>query len=416
MKNILMLFFIFFSWITLSSAETAPISVRLNDDTAWIGQKVSFFIELRAMGSFSGSARFDLPQVPGTIIIKVGAPVVSSEEIDGQSWFVQSHEFALFSQQAGTLKIPEFSVRFASRAGFSGPANDVQTTFPGMKVEIQRPPGSEKSSFLVTTQSLEINEIWKPTPGPVEAGAIFTRKIAQRASELSGMALAPPSTDVPDGISVYVKNDEIADKTERGDFLGQRIDTITYRMTKAGNFTLPDVVYSWWNPITRKIEKFILPAVRFEVSPAPGSKTATRQGKMLYVWVLLALTLLSFALWQKTFIVEWLRQHWRELNPPDKILAENFLQACAQNNSASAVTFWISWRNTQGELFKPEPELQSAVFTLLRHRFGPEPSGFWQGDLLALAFTNHLNMEKEKGSEKKGKVLPELNRKNFHPA
>jgi hypothetical protein len=107
--------------ISTAQAEVAPVAVRAPDAKAWVGQRVPFYVELRATGSFAGVANFDLPQLPGTIIMKIGNPVVSSQEIEGQSWFVQTHEFALFSQKPGRLDMPAFAVRFSSRDGFTGP-------------------------------------------------------------------------------------------------------------------------------------------------------------------------------------------------------------------------------------------------------------------------------------------------------
>jgi len=109
-----------------------------------------FYVELRAPGSFAGTAGFDLPQLPGTLLMKIGNPVVGSQEIEGESWFVQTHEFALFSQRPGTLEVPPFSVRFASREGFTGPAKEMQAKAPSWKVDIRRPPGSDKIGFLIT--------------------------------------------------------------------------------------------------------------------------------------------------------------------------------------------------------------------------------------------------------------------------
>jgi hypothetical protein len=95
--------------------------------------EVPFFVELRAGGSFTGTASFDLPQLPGALLMKIGAPVVSSQNFEGRSWFVQTHEFALFSQKPGTLEVPAFKVRFASREGFTGPAADIEAQSPGWR-------------------------------------------------------------------------------------------------------------------------------------------------------------------------------------------------------------------------------------------------------------------------------------------
>ena len=163
------------------TAAVSPLAVDLPETAAWIGQRVPFTIELRARGSFSGSASFDLPQVPGTLIVKIGNPVVGSKQLDGENWVVQSHEFALFSQQVGTLEIASFPVRFERREGFTGAAEAVQAETPVLKFQIERPPGSEDINFLVTTDSLELSESWEPEPGPARVGTVFKRSIVQRA-------------------------------------------------------------------------------------------------------------------------------------------------------------------------------------------------------------------------------------------
>lgn len=402
------LLFALFAFVSVSVAGTPPVSVRLPEERAWVGQHLSFFVELRAAGSFSGAASFDLPQLPGIIIIKIGAPVVSSKEIDGQSWFTQEHEFALFSQKAEILEVPRFPIRFASRSGFTGPASDVNAEFPGMNVTIERPPGSENIDFLVTTESLDIAETWTPTPGPVEAGAIFKRTITQRAAQLSGMALAPASARAPDGINVYLEDPIIKDTTERGDFTGERIETITYQMIKAGSFTLPELTYVWWNPKTEKMEKHQLPPVTFTVTGAPSVAPAQQSIKS-YAWLVLPVAVLLFMVWQRAAIVGWVRRRWIDINPADRVLAKKLLRACRHNNITAASDAWLAWRNTQAPLFQPGTELQLAVMALQQCRFGPGPEDSWNGQHLALVFANHLKAVKENTSDRRISVLPRLN-------
>ena len=220
------------------SAEVAPVTAFAPDAKAWVGQRLPFYIELRAPGSFAGTASFDLPQLPRTLLLKIGEPVVSSQQLEGETWFVQTHEFALFSQEPGTLKVPAISVRFSRRKGFTGPASDVKAKTPSITVDIQRPPGSGKHGFLVTTGSFDVTERWDPKPGPANVGVIFKRTIVQRAQQLPGMALAPAPTNSPDGIRAYPGVAVTNDKLARGEFLGERRETITY------------LVREHWNPNT----------------------------------------------------------------------------------------------------------------------------------------------------------------------
>lgn len=96
-------------------AEIAPLTAYAPEAKAWGGQHLPFFVELRARGTFAGTASFDVPQLLRTLLMKIGDPVVGTRELEGESWFVQKHEFVLFSQEPGMLEVPAISVRYTGR-------------------------------------------------------------------------------------------------------------------------------------------------------------------------------------------------------------------------------------------------------------------------------------------------------------
>ena len=413
MKAALWLFIGFLTFSSAVRADVAPVAVRTPAAQAWIGQRVPFFIDLRAPGSFAGTARFDLPQLPGVMLMKIGSPLVSSEDIEGTSWFVQTHEFALFSQKPGLLEVPAFPVRFAAREGFTGPANEVQAQVPGWKVQVQRPPGSENIGFLITTKALDVTESWEPPPGPTQVGAMFKRTIVQRAPQISGMALAPapaPAT-APDGIRVYRGDAQTQDHLERGDFLGERRDTLTYLMQKPGALALPALTYVWWNPKTETLQSKTLPAVTFAVAPAPATATQEqiRIARHVWPWLPAMVLIVGLGAWQRRRLVGWGRRCWKTLNPPDRVAARQLLRACRRHDAAAAAAAWTAWRNTQDSAFLPGRELRSAVLGLQRHRFGPTPALAWRGDELARAFGEYLAAAKAHATHKPALLLPGLN-------
>jgi hypothetical protein len=405
----ILLFFLLFPLCV--QAEVAPVAVRVPEGKVWIGQRLPFYVELRAPGSFAGTAGFDLPQLPGTFLMKIGNPVVGSQEIEGESWFVQTHEFALFSQRPGTLEVPPFSVRFASREGFTGPTKEMQAKAPSWKVDIRRPPGSDKIGFLITSESLDITEKWDPQPGPAQVGAMFKRTIVQRATQITGMALAPAPTTVPDGIRIYPDDPEIKDKLERGDFLGERRETITYLLQKPGTLAVPALTYAWWNPKTETLQSKTLPAVTFEVAPAPSAATPAKAGadRVAWPWLVAAILVVGLGVWQKRRIGGWGRQCWNTLNSPDRAAARKLLRACRRHDALAAETAWIAWRKTQDAAFQPRPELRSTVLGLQRHLFGPASGVTWQGDDLARAFGENFTAAKVHSARKVGSALPLLN-------
>lgn len=382
-------------------ADVKPVTIRLpdQDKTFWVGQRIPIFVEIRAKGTFSGATSFSLPQIPQSVFVKVGNPVVSSEEHSGDSWFVQIHEFALFTQASGSIEIPEFSVRYSNRDGFTGPATDHNAKVPQAKLEVKSPPDRASHGFLVTTDKINISEKWQPKPGSVKQGDIAVRTITQSADQMTGMALAPPTNEAIDGVHVYPGNPTVSLATERGDFLGKRTDEITYRFENAGTLTIPEVTYTWWDPAKQQYHSHTLPAVDFDVEAVvqPGSaKETSAQSGNWRVWLPVALALIGLGIWQYPNLRAWGHTVWQKLNPPDKVAARQLLRACHKHDSRQAEIAWAQWQSTQSQPLNLSKDLEHAVNELHQVAYGTGQHDAWKGNALAQAFKQQRLSESER--------------------
>lgn len=370
------------------SADPAPeVRIATGTGTAWTGQRIAFTIELRAPGTFDGSAAFDIPEVPGTAILKVGNPVLGSDSPGEVEFFTQRHSFSAFSQVDGTLAIPPITVRFRHHRGYTGPVFDAALETEPLEFTIRRPPGSEDLGFLVTTRDIAFTESWEPEPGPAEAGAIFTRTITQESSGLTGMTLAPAPRDAPEGVRLYEPRVEVNDATQRGEFTGHRTETLTYLFEEAGTRTLPEITFTWWDPEDEKLESHTLPAVTFEITPSPRSADPAGESRSLPRPALVTLALFAIlaavAATQRGRIRPGAARLRAILFPPERRAARHLLRACQGHNADTAYPAWLEWRRLWPG--KPTPALEAATRDLMRVRFGPGEADPWNGDALAAA-------------------------------
>jgi len=408
MKLLSMLVFLYVALSNSVVAEVAPVALTLPKTIVWQGQRLPFYVELRAQGTFSGTAAFDLPQLPGVIVVKVGNPVVSSLNIEGGNWFVQTHEFALFAQRPGILELPPFNVRFSAGEDFSGPAKEIRAQTPAYRIDVRRPPVGDEIAFLVTTEEFSVNETWQPQPAHAKAGTVFKRTIVQRAEQISGMALPPADVSAPEGIRVYVGTAETQDRMDRGEFVGERRDTLRYLFTKPGTFKLPVLTYHWWNPRTETLETQTLPAAVFEISAvsAEGALYSVVTG---HFWLIVVLAAMGLGLWQRLRVKKWALRLLNAWNPPERRAARQLLRACRRHDADTAEFAWNAWRNLAKVTLDSESELQTAVLDLQRHLYGSQTSKSWRGDVLAQAFCKQLAAAKTLRSVSATDGLPALN-------
>ncbi|BCX49627.1 hypothetical protein HAHE_35350 [Haloferula helveola] len=392
--------------LLLSDAAGAEASARLDvpNPEAWTGQRLPFFIELRADGTFSGAASFDIPQLPGTFVLRVGNPIIGSLTEGNTEYFTQRHEFAVFSQSDGELRLPPITVRFAHKKGYTGPDFEETLTTEPATLNIRRPPKSDSLGLLVTTESLSVEETWDPEPGPTSVGGVFKRTITQRATQLTGIALAPAPVAAPAGIRVYSGEPEVRDRTERGEFRGERRETITYLVQEPGLHTLPEIRYDWWNPKTETLESKTLPSISFTATAPPPPPTPSSPVRYL-PWALAGLVIVIGFAFRKRIAIAAIRLR-DTVDPPHRRAARAFLSACRRGNAREAAELWPEARRALPDGERNE-DLSVAMNDLMRELYGQDTAGpSWDGRGLASAYQAALHT---RGPDFQQKALPPLN-------
>lgn len=260
--------------VAVGADDVARVRTGLESESpVWVGQETSFHVELLSSTFFSGSPRFDLPELPGVLIIKTeGRAVLSTETIDGESWSVQRHQFRVYSQRVGKVVLPPFAVRFSVAPGFGKPPQEQRMMSEAIEWDVKMPPGAEGYSLLISTSELEATQSWTPSiagEGPIQltVGDAVTRQIKLVAGNVPGMALPAIVMPTPETMSAYAQQPEVKDRGERGELVGERADTVTFVCERAGQVELPSIVVPWWDTDKNELRRITLPGVSLEVSP-----------------------------------------------------------------------------------------------------------------------------------------------------
>lgn len=372
-------------------ADYQKVESNTKAPKGWLGQRIPFFVDLRGPGPFVGTASFSIPKIPRVVIVKVGNPIVSSDEDDDETIFTQTHEFALFSQAVGEVKLSPFEVRYTNKDGYTGPEVSTTAKVPALEFDIQRPDGLPDDLFVVTTEQFDVTETWDPKPTTAEVGDIFHRTITQTADQMTGMALAPPPMNVAEEIRVYQGDPEVTDEIERGELSGKRIDTITYAIREPGALKIPAIKYVWWNPEKEQFGSKTLPAVTFQVAAPQKVESTSKDASSQSMWAIAIVAAIGgLILCQRKQLVELIRQVQQMRNPPAKVAARQLINACRRNDSYAAEIAWANWINTQPEASQLPDSLRKAVNQLHAIRYGSPAKNTWDGHRLGNEFHGYI--------------------------
>lgn len=270
----------------LASAQAPEGQVRATLGTSgriWTGQKVVLVIELLAPGYFTGNPTFDLPRLPGILVMPpAGSPAVSNESIGGTEYTVQRHELLVYPQKDGAVSIPPFEVRFNfKRQPLDHDSIPQKVKSQAVSFEVARPPGAPPGTTILTSSDLDVMESWKPEPGAhAKVGDAFVRTITWSATDLTGMAFPPLKPQPIAGLGLYPGEPLVEDTADRGELHGQRTDTVTYVVKTGGHFEIPAATIQWWDPKAGAMKSKTLPGHAFDVPqpPVPPMPLSARIG------------------------------------------------------------------------------------------------------------------------------------------
>lgn len=342
----------------LSFAGSQPAFVReklVQAEKIWPGQRLILYITLYTTTSFSGSTRFELPNVSGMLIMEnEDRPLLGTEKIDGVSYIFKRHEIALFPLRSGSLTMPAFTVEFGFR-GEKGKVVDQSFTSRQLQFSVLEIPGADPQKPLITTANIQVKDQWNPEPGKTKVGDALIRTITMTADDLPGMAFPPLNIEKIDGLGVYRKQPRVNDQMERGAFTGRRIETVTYVCEKEGKFTLPGMSINWWNPKNEELKEIKLKPVTLEVATNPFFETedqpgANQQSSGNFFWepAGIAMLVLAVAIIGLLWLLRLKKQQASPLEPSEADLFKQFHRASTAGDAAKTMQALMRWLDCSG--------------------------------------------------------------------
>lgn len=375
------------------AADPAPrVKVELAPkDGAWVGQRVTLVITLATPDLFAGVPSFDMPAIPGTVILPpADSPVVGSEQIGGDTFTTQRHEFAVYAQRPGVVRIPAFPIRFETNAGFGKPTVHRQVTTEEVSFAAKPPPRAEGLGTVIAARELKVTDVWEPEPKSPKVGDAFTRTVTVTAPDVPGMVFPPFRLDPPDGVAAYPKEPTVNDHTERGTLTGNRADAITFVCEQAGTVTIPDRTLTWFDLDAKELKTVKLSGRTFEVAPnptaaPPPAPTETPPSRIWSGWWWIIVTVGAVGLLGVLFAVwgwPWLHRVRAEMAESEGAYFARFRHACDTHDPHAVYTALLQWLDRLGPMTVEEfarradaPELTRQLDTLGNAAFGQASGG-----------------------------------------
>lgn len=362
-----------------------------------VGQRVVLAVTLYTPDLFTGTPSFDLPQIPGVIVVPPsGSAMVGSETIDGASFTTQRRELAIYAERPGEVRIPAFGIDFQSNAGFGKPTVDRHVVTQEVTFTATLPPGAEGLGTIIAARNLKVTDVWLPDAKSAKVGDAFTRTLTVTADDASGMAFPPFQLDAVAGLAAYAKPPQVNDRNDRGTVSGERTETVTYVCQTPGEISLPARMLRWYDLDARQMRTASIPGRSIDVATVPATASskgpATAERRPTRAVVLRLLVAATAALYGIVRLAQYVAARRRAWRTSEAAYFAKFRHACHRNDPHAAFVALLDWLDRFGALTTDEfaarandPALDTELAELLERvyvRIGLQSQGRWNGRTL----------------------------------
>jgi len=266
----------------LQQEPKVDVRVEVDPPSPYVGQQVQYRLVLYTQTDISAFNPLGLPDFRGFWAREVELPQKSRPdwvEIGGERFGkVVMLQRALYPLQSGKLSIEPIDVELVLRvadSGFFGPfGRDVPKTIRTRETVLDvRPLPDAPPGFAGLVGDLTADAVLDRER--VEVGQAATYKLTvESRGNLQG--LAAPELDLPPGLVAYPPRPESSEKIKGGSLLAHREWSYVLVPSQPGDYEIPAVGLTTFDPRTREYRAIEATAVRLEVvaateaTPAPS--------------------------------------------------------------------------------------------------------------------------------------------------
>ncbi|MDI3319387.1 BatD family protein [Pinibacter soli] len=239
-----------------SNAQDCFARVELNKHSVYVQEPFRVTIRVLTKTWYTAPLDFDNIQIPSAFILpfdrtQSGMFTVGDKQYAGLEFY-----FIVFPYKAGTFTIPPIHIGATTPPEGSSESKKVTLATAPQKIIVRDVPASLKTDNWFVAKGVNISERWNKSLRDVKVGDVIVRTITIDASGTLPQFIPEVAKEKPDWASIYPDDAELQDTRNENDANGRRIESITYLLEKAGDFQIPPVKVTWWNPNnSRKYEK-----------------------------------------------------------------------------------------------------------------------------------------------------------------
>jgi hypothetical protein len=348
------------SCISAMAAEPLVRAQVMTQPPIVVGQQVEIAVDVLAPNYFMSPPKFPQIDLPNAIVTLQDGAQNLVETTGDTTYAGIRRSYLVTPQVAGEFALPEARITF-TYAAVPGQGTNGSVTLPRTKFTVTGSPGSPSGPIAAVATKLTVSQALDRDPKDLKAGDTLVRTVTITAAGMQAMMIPEPDFAAPESVKIYPQDPVLSNTTSGlGDVEGKRVDRATYAFDKAGDYALPSVEISWYDPATQKQETATAPAIDVTVSeqtafqspisppqPEPPVSPDPPRWKLQLLWMVGALLALAFLAWLGSLVWPKARAWWTrwhdEREHSEAAYFGKFEAACRSGNRLAIYAALDAW-------------------------------------------------------------------------
>ena len=226
--------------------------VSLDRTSVYIQQPFKITITVYTPTWYTAPLDFDNIQIPNAFILSFDRTQPGMFTINNKQYAGLQFYFIAFPYHEGNFTVPSINIFAQTPPEGSAVSKKVSIHTEAKHFTVKPIPENMKGENWLVAKNVSISEKWSKTLSNVKVGDIITRTITIDAQGTLPQFIPQLSKDSLDFASTYLQDASLVDQRNDYDANGRLTQSVVYLLEKEGDFTIPAIPITWWNPNSSK--------------------------------------------------------------------------------------------------------------------------------------------------------------------
>ena len=258
-------------------AQTVWSEVNFNKQAVYVGEPMEVIISVYTSTWFTKGVDLGNIKVNGAFTTYF-RPVSTSIKKQGKTYAGVRLIYNVFPYDDEDLEFPSLKIQVETplEGGFKGEKKTLTTKARNIKVK-PVPPGYDREKWMVA-KGMTVSDQWSNSLQSLKVGDVLQRTIRISVDGSMAELIPPVKWDSIKWVSLYPARGDINNQRGKTGISASRTETMRFLLEKEGEVTFPEMVFSWYNPVNKKLYKRTLKllTVNVQANPDLGVLTTIR--------------------------------------------------------------------------------------------------------------------------------------------